>query len=86
MFFGRWCRRCAAHFSAVSDAFDATARVNAARFSAVGGRHHAAYFTSVGAAFCATARVYAARFLAVGVGVMLLIFLPLVPPSTLRQG
>ena len=35
-FFGRWCRRYAAHFTAVGVVFDATARVNAARFSAVG--------------------------------------------------
>ena len=31
-----WCTRYAAHFTAVGAAFDATARVNAARFSAVG--------------------------------------------------
>ena len=34
--FSRWCRRYAAYFSAVGAAFCTTARVNAARFSAVG--------------------------------------------------
>ena len=34
--FGHWCRRYAAHFTAVGTALDTTARVNAARFSAVG--------------------------------------------------
>ena len=36
VFFSRWCRRYAAHFTAVDAAFYTTARVNAARFSAVG--------------------------------------------------
>ena len=35
-FVGRWCRRCAAHFTAVGVAFDTSARVNAARLSTVG--------------------------------------------------
>ena len=35
-FFDRWGRRYAAHFTAVGTAFDTTARVNAARFLAVG--------------------------------------------------
>ena len=34
--FSRWCRRHATHFTAVGAAFYTTARVNAARFSAVG--------------------------------------------------
>ena len=34
--FSRWCRRYAAHFTAVGAAFYTTAKVNAARFSAVG--------------------------------------------------
>ena len=34
--FSRWCRRYAAHFTAFGAAFYTTARVNAARFSAVG--------------------------------------------------
>ena len=36
MFFIRWCRRYAAHFTAVRSAIYTTASVNAARFSAVG--------------------------------------------------
>ena len=36
MLFIRWCRRYAAHFTAVRVAFYATASVNAARFPAVG--------------------------------------------------
>ena len=35
-FFIRWCRRYAAHFTAVGATLHTTARVNAARFSAVG--------------------------------------------------
>ena len=35
MFFGRWCRRYAAHLAAVVAAFQTSARVNAACFSAV---------------------------------------------------
>ena len=34
--FTRWCRRYAAHFTAVGAAFYTTAMINAARFSAVG--------------------------------------------------
>ena len=34
-FFGRWCRRYGAYFTAVGAAFYATASVNAARFSTV---------------------------------------------------
>ena len=34
--FSRWCRRYAAHFTAVGAAFYTTVRVNAARFAAVG--------------------------------------------------
>ena len=34
--FSRWCRRWAAHFTAVGAALYATPKVNAARFSAVG--------------------------------------------------
>ena len=64
----------------------ATARVNAARFSAVGFRRYAAYFTAVGAAFYTTVRVNVTRFSAVGIGVMLHILLQLVPLFTLRRG
>ena len=35
LFLGRWCRRYAAHFTAVAAAFHTTSRVNAASFSAV---------------------------------------------------
>ena len=86
MFYGRWCRRYAAHFNAVGAAFYATAKVNVARFSAVGCRRYAAHFTAVGAAFYTTSRVNAARFAAVGVGVMLPILLLLVPPFTKPRG
>ena len=86
MFFGRWCICYAAHFNTVGAAFYATARVNAARFSAVGCRRYAADFIAVGAAFYTTSRVNAARFAAVGVGVMLPILLLLVPPFTQPRG
>ena len=86
MFFGRWCRRYAAHFNTIGAAFYTTARVNVARFSAVGCRRYAAHFTAVGAAFYTTSRVNAARFAAVGVGVMLPILLLLVPPFTQPRG
>ena len=92
MFFGRWCRRFAAHFNAIG-AFYATARVNAARFSAVGCRRYAAHFTSVDATIYATTRVNVARFtpLVVGamlpiVGAMLPILVRLVPLFTQRRG
>ena len=114
--FGGWCRRYAAHFNAIGAAFYATARVNAARFSAVGCRRYAANLSAVnatvctaarvnaarssavgcrryaaplaavGAAFYATARENSARFSAVGVGVILSIYLLLVPLFTLRRG
>ena len=86
MFYGRLCRRYAAHFNAIGAAFYATARVNAARFSAVGCRRYAADFIAVGDAFYTTARVSPARFSAVGVGVTVPILLLLVPPFTLRRG
>ena len=86
MFFGRWCICYAAHFYTVGAAFYTTARVNAARFSAVGCRRYAADFIAVGAAFYTTSRVNAARFAAVGVGVMLPILLLLVPPFTKPRG
>ena len=63
--FGRWCRRYAAHYNAIGAAIYATARVNAARFSAVGCRRYDAHFPGVDAAFYTTARVNAARFSAV---------------------
>ena len=85
-FFSRWRRRYAAHFTAVSAAFNTTARVNAARFSPFWCRHYVDHFTAVGAAFYTTARVNAARFLPVGVGVVLPILLLLLPPFTLRRG
>ena len=70
-FFGHWCRRYVAHFSAVGAAFDTTARVNAACFFGHWCRRYAAHFSAVGAAFYTTARVNAACFSAVGVGVTL---------------
>ena len=72
--------------SAVNATFCTAAMVNAARSSAVGCRRYSAHFTAVGAGFRTTARVNDARFAAVGVGVMLPIFLLLVPPFTLRRG
>ena len=116
MFYGRCCRRYAAHFNAIGAAFYATARVNAARFSAVGCRRYAANLSAVNATFCTAARVNAARssavgcrrysahftavgagfrttemvnaalFAAVGVGVMLPLFLLLVPLFTQPRG
>ena len=85
-FFRRWCRRYAADLIAVGAAFYTTAKVNAARFRAVGCRRYAAHFAAVGDAFYTTARANAARFSAVGVVVMLPILLLLVPPFTLRLG
>ena len=79
-------RRYAAHFNTVGAAFYATARVNAARFSAVGCRRYAADFIAVGVAFFTTSRVNAARFSAVGLGVMLIILLLLVPPCIQPRG
>ena len=80
------CGRYAANFSAVDAAFCTAAKVNAARFSSVGSRRHSAHFTAVGAGFRTTARVNAARFAAVGVGVMLPLFLLLVPLFTQPRG
>ena len=57
--------------SAVNATVCTAARVNAARFSAVGCRRYAAPLAAVGAAFYATARENSARFSAVGVGVIL---------------
>ena len=85
-FCSRWCRRYADDLVAVGAAFYTTARVNAARFSAVGCRRYAADFIAVGAAIYTTARVNTARLSAVGVGVTLPILLLLVPPFTLRRG
>ena len=59
-FFGRWCRRYSFHFTAVGATFNATAKVNAARFSAVGVDITLSHFTAVGATFYATAKVNAA--------------------------
>ena len=87
LLFDRWCKRCAAHFTAVGAAVYTTARVNVTRFSAVGVGVMLANFTADGAAVYTTARVIAARcFSAVGVGVMPPIILLLVPPFTLRRG
>ena len=66
--------------------FYATARVNIARFSAVGFRRYAVHFIHVGAAFYPTSRVNAARFAAVGVGFMLPFLLLLVPLFTKPRG
>ena len=83
----RWCRRYAAHYTAVGATFYTTARVKNARFSAVGVGVMLPNFTAVGAAFYTTASVIAARcFSAVGVGGMLPILLLSVPPSTQRRG
>ena len=88
MLFSRWCRRYAAHFTAVGAAVYTTARVVAARFcSAVGVGVMLPNFIAVGAAVYTTARVIAARcFSGVGVGVMPPIILLSVPPSALRRG
>ena len=59
--FSRWCRRYAAHFTAVGAVYT-TARVNAARFSAVGVSVMLPNFTAVGAAFYPTVRENAGRF------------------------
>ena len=84
-FLGRWCRRYAAHFAAVSAAFYTTARVNAARFSAVG----------VGAMVTIVLLLVAnfhngegkcRPFFGRGVGAMPPISLLLVPHFTLRRG
>ena len=72
--------------SAVNATFCTAARVNAARSSAVGCRRYSAHFTAVGAGFRTTARVNDARFAAVGVGVMLPLFLLLVPLFTQPRG
>ena len=48
-------------------------------------RRYADHFTAAGAAFCKTANVNAARFSTVGVGDILSISLPLLPPFTLRR-
>ena len=79
-FFGRWCRRYDAHFTAVGAAFYTTVRVNAAQNFAVGVGVMLPILPLLSAAFYTTARVTAARFSAVGVGVMLPILLLLVPP------
>ena len=60
--FGRWCRRYAVHFTAVGAAFYTTARVNAARFSAVCVGVMLPNFTAVVVAFCTTVRVNAGSF------------------------
>ena len=87
-FFGRGCRRYAAHFSAVGAAVCTTVRVDAARFcSAVGVGVVVPNFTAVGAAFYTTAIAIAAGcFSAVGVGVRLPILLLLGTRFTLRLG
>ena len=84
--FSRWCRRYAAHFTAVSAAVYTTARVNVARFFGRWCRRYGAHFAAVDAALYTTARINAARFSAVGVGVVLPILLLLVPHFTLRRG
>ena len=85
MFFSRWSRRYAAHFTAVGAAFYTTARANAVRFSAVGVGVMLPILLLLVPPFT-TVRVNIARFSAVGVGVMLLILLLLVPPFTLGRG
>ena len=70
-FLFRWCWRYSVLFTAVGTTICTTARVKAARFSALGVGVMLPVLTAVGAAFYTTARVNAARFSAVGVGVML---------------
>ena len=82
----RWCRRYAAHFTAVGAAFYTKARVNAGRFSAVDVGVMYPILLLLVPPFYITARANAARFSAVGVGVMMPILLLLVPPFTLRRG
>ena len=60
--FGRWCRRYAAHFTAVGAAVYTTAKLNTARFTSVCRRRYGANFTAVDAAFYPTTRVNAAQF------------------------
>ena len=62
MFLSRWCRRYAAHYTAVGATFYTTARVKNARFSAVGVGVMLPNFTAVGAAFYPTVRENAGRF------------------------
>ena len=86
MFFSRWCRRYAAHYTAVGAAFYTTARVNAARFFSAVGVGVILAFTAVDADFYTTAIVNAGCFSTVGLDVMLPILLLLVQPFTLRLG
>ena len=86
MVFSRWCRRYAAHYTAVGSAFYTTARVNAARFFSAVGVGVILAFTAVDADFYTKAIVYAGCFSTVGVSVVLPILLLLVPPFTLRLG
>ena len=82
----RWCRRYAAHYTAVGATFYTTARVKNARFSAVGVGVMLPNFTVVGAPLYTTATVNASRFSAVGLGLLPPIILLSVPPFTLRRG
>ena len=72
-FFGRWCRRYVAHFTAVGAAFETTARVHAARFSIVGEDIMLPFLLLV-PAFTLRIGKMLPVFLAVGVGITLPIF------------
>ena len=85
-FFIRWCRRYDAHFPAVGAAFHTTARVNSARFSAVGVGVVLPTILLLVPPFTQRLGVNAVRFGAGGVGVMLPILLLLVPSFTLQLG
>ena len=73
-------------WTAVGAAIYTTARVNAARFSAVRVDVLLPILLLLVPAFTQPAGVNAARFSVVGVGVMLPVLLLLVPPFTLRLG
>ena len=86
MIFGRWCRRHAAHFIAVGDAFNATARVNAARFSSVGVGVMLPILLVLVPPFTLRRGKMLPVFRPLVVGAMLSILLLLVPRFTLRRG
>ena len=81
-----WCTCYAADFTAVGAAFDTTARVNAARFSAVVVGVVLTILLPLVPPSTLRLVVNAARFSAVGEGVMLPILLLLAPLFTLRLG
>ena len=85
-FFGRWCRRYAAHFTAVGAAFYTTGEGKCCPFFSRLSRRYAAHASAVSPAIYTTVRVNAARFSGGDLDVMLSILPLLVPPFTLRSG